>query len=846
MSPTLELKEAVVAPQATPRLLVDWSSRWQDFVGSIGPALARSEARLAGEAPFGLIPFRIMIPSYVLEAFLILSAIFVKVKIDELRPVVVPTLSSRDVIYYSGDELPRTQDLGGAESGRSGEAGGDEAHHRTQTIKVSRGGSLVPEVVDAPNLKLPSTHDSVANLLAIRPDPGAPPAEGLRSSRSTPSLTTTLIAPSADVIRDYARNGIKLDPVAAPAPSLSRNQPLTGPNLSSTVVPPAPAVASDHTLVAPALAPSVVPPAATVSRDHPLVAPALDPSVAAPAQNVRRDPFRAAPALASNVVAPAPAAVSRQYSSAPVQSMDPAVVPPPVSAPERADVRNSRLSLPAPATVAPPPSTNINADTRRLAATNVPDPSKAMAPPPPAPAGGSLVSSLIGRIFGPTEVVAPPPSSVSDKGTGSASRPALSPNVAPPPPSVTATDAGGSPHGNRNAAGANLGSAVAPPPSVGLTGGTGTARRSAAPYVGNPSVVPPPPSLAGTGGGTGKTGGAAGAEGGNLLAGNVVPPPPSVAGGTNATGSGVGRKGPGLGTPSDLGSGIVPPANAGSGKDSGTVMSSQPGSKIGVPPDPKTGSLAMSPAGSNKSGLGATGGGTGILHGNGAGSGMNGVDTGANKSGTGHGSDTNAHGGISPSSGPGGAGNAPSGTSPVPGVSISGGSNIITLPSFGSGSEPSGNDPAIPGRSSVKQGQRKFGVDVVANAGSGGPFEAYKKYLPGETHTTYVETIIGDVPMYYAAESVTSHGFQTGLTPPAAIRTDLPDGLPHARMVVACTLDASGNIKDPHVLEPGPAEMNAKVLAALRTWKFQPAMRNDQPVEVTAILGFGIDTNDRF
>ena len=146
----------------------------------------------------------------------------------------------------------------------------------------------------------------------------------------------------------------------------------------------------------------------------------------------------------------------------------------------------------------------------------------------------------------------------------------------------------------------------------------------------------------------------------------------------------------------------------------------------------------------------------------------------------------------------------------------------------------------------MKQGQRKFGVDVVANAGSGGPFEAYKKYLPGETHTTYVETIIGDVPMYYAAESVTSHGFQTGLTPPAAIRTDLPDGLPHARMVVACTLDASGNIKDPHVLEPGPAEMNAKVLAALRTWKFQPAMRNDQPVEVTAILGFGIDTNDRF
>ena len=40
--------------------------------------------------------------------------------------------------------------------------------------------------------------------------------------------------------------------------------------------------------------------------------------------------------------------------------------------------------------------------------------------------------------------------------------------------------------------------------------------------------------------------------------------------------------------------------------------------------------------------------------------------------------------------------------------------------------------------------------------------------------------------------------------------------------------------------------MTAKVLAALHRWKFQPAMRNDQAVEVTAILGFGIDTSDRF
>lgn len=76
MSPTLELEEAVKARDATPKLLVKWSSRWEEFVGSIKPALTRSEARLAGEAPFGLIPLRIMVPSYVLEAFLIAAAIF--------------------------------------------------------------------------------------------------------------------------------------------------------------------------------------------------------------------------------------------------------------------------------------------------------------------------------------------------------------------------------------------------------------------------------------------------------------------------------------------------------------------------------------------------------------------------------------------------------------------------------------------------------------------------------------------------------------------------------------------------------------------------------------------------
>ncbi|MGC2473445.1 MAG: hypothetical protein WA485_03865, partial [Candidatus Sulfotelmatobacter sp.] len=330
MIETLQLDEAVERADA-PNLLVEWSSRPREFLESIKPALSRSEARLAGEAPFGLIPLRVMVPSYVVEAVLILAAILLPAKIAELRPYVTPRITAHDVIYYSGDELPRTQDLGGAQAGASGVAGGDEAHHRTQTIKVARGGSLVSQIVDAPNLKLPASRDAVANLLAIHPDPGPPPAAGLHSQRSVPNLATSIVAPSPDVIRDYTRNGVQLESVIAPAPTVTRDRPQTAFSFSPNLIPPAPTVASEHTLVAPALTPNVVPPAPRVTRDRTSAASSLTAQVVAPAPSLPRDPFRASPSLASNVIPPAPGVVSRQISSAPIRTMDANVVPPPVS-----------------------------------------------------------------------------------------------------------------------------------------------------------------------------------------------------------------------------------------------------------------------------------------------------------------------------------------------------------------------------------------------------------------------------------------------------------------------------------------------------------------------------------
>ena len=845
MSETLQLEETVELRDA-PKLLVEWSPRWREFVGSIRPAMARSERRLAGEAPFGLLPLRIMVPSYVLEALLIFAAIAIQVKIAQMRPFVVPRLSRHDVIYYSGDELPRTEDLGGAEAGTAGRAGGDEAHHRTQTIKIARGGSLVPKVVDAPNLKLPASRDAVANLLAIRPNPGPPPSEGLRSNRSTPNLAAALVAPPPNAVRDYTRNGVQLDAVIAPAPSVSADRTLTAPNLSAILIPPAPSVASEHKLVAPALAPAIVLPAPSVSRDSARTAPSLNASVVAPAPSVARAQARSTPALAANVIPPAPGGVNRETASTPVQMNNMAVIPPPVSAPERAGIRNPKLTLQAPSVVAPPPSADVSQDQHRLAGGSIPDPSKGVVPPPPTQSGsGSFMSSLMGKIFGATEVVPPPPAvqaNAPTRGTGTS----LTASVVAPPPTVSAGTAGGTPHGARNGMATSLGTNVlAPPPSVGVSGGTGTRTRETASgsTLGAPSVVPPPPSLSGAGGGTGTNGGGAGVPGGTLLANNIVPPPPSVGGGSEPTGSGLGREGTGLGRPLDVGAAPAPANNGGSGANAGAVITTQPGSKLGLPSG-GTGALAMSPSGGDKPGLGGAGGGTSIGRGNGPGSGMTGSGTGAGKSDVGHGSDPSAHGGISPSPGPGGAGNAPAGTPAVRGVDISGGTSQVTIPAFGS--DPSGSDPQAPAHSRVNQQRQALGVTIVATASSGGAFAPYKNLLKGEKYTTYFDTSLGTVVMEFADELATSHTYDSTLAAPTAIRTDLADGLPRARMVVTCTLDASGNLKNIRVLEAGPAVMTTKILAALRSWKFQPAMRGNQPVEVTAILGFGIDTNDRF
>jgi hypothetical protein len=645
-----------------PNFLVEWPSRWDEFWTAIGPAMGKSPKRLAGEAQVGLFPWWGILLSWALELLLLVAVIVVPAKLASMQPYEVPPKPKYDIIYYSSNELPRTEDVGGAQAGRSGRSGGREAHHPTQTIRVARGSMVRETVADAPKLDLPKSNSAVANLLALKALPGPAPAEGMRSSQRAPVLTQTAVAP---------------------APQVPEQMRAT-PQMNIGAVPP---------------------------------------SAAVPQREV------------STLRLPGSNAVQ--------------VVPPAVSAPERMTSVNPRLAIPAPSVVAPPPTM----------ATEV---------------------ARTGPGFGPGD---------------------LQNQIVPPSVQV------GNASLSRQISG--LGSTSVVPPTVQL--GAGAAQ----------------PSVAG-GMGTGAA---------------VVPPPPSVSGGGSITGQGRGNRGVGLGGPLDAGVASAPPTSNSGGSASGVVVSSQPGSKVGLPGNGGSGALAMSPTGGDKPGIGGSGGGAGVGRGDGPGSGFSGPGSGAGKEGTGPGSDPMARGGISPYPGPGGAGTGTNGTPAMPGVSVKGGSSsIVTLPSFGSSAKPASSS----GRSNTTPGNHGPDITIVASSRSGGAFNFYGALKGDKVYTIYITTSLGTAVMQFADPSSAGRGYAEDLTAPQAMRSELPEGLPKARLVIACVLDRTGSLRRPQVLEPATAVMTSKVLTALNSWKFRPVLRGNEPIEVNAILGFNIDTNDRY
>jgi hypothetical protein len=666
-----------------PNFLVEWSSPWHEFRTSIRPALSRSPEPLSGEAPVGLFPYRGFLIAWAFEIALLVGIIMLSAHLAEMHSLEPASIYKPDIVYFSGNELPRTEDAGGTRAGRSGRGGGHQAHHPTQTIRVARGEALRERVVDAPKLNLPHSESAVANLLAYKANPGPVPTEGLKSSQRAQHLPMQAIAP---------------------------------------------------------------------------------------APQVQSDKMRSALTLHASVVAPAPVAPQRDINSPRIPGNQPMqVVPPPVSAPEKFTSQNPRLTLPAPSVVAPPPQITHEKVTA-------------------------------GPGFGADELhsqVVPPPVQMESNSRDHRAFGGMGTSTAVVPPTVQLSDGSMQRHPSNELGGG----ATVVPPTVQLNNGS-SQRQPSAGLGGSAAVVPPAPTLSG--------------------------------GSSQARGN----RGAGLGSPTDAGV-VAPPKDPGGGTaGTGVVVSSQPGSKQGVPANSAAGALALSPSGGPTPGLGGSGGGSSIGRGADSGSGLTGNDVGAGKSGTGRGSDTTAHSGISPYSGTGGAGNGSTAKPPMPGVSVSGGSNIVTLPSFGS----SGNQPADPGKSTTKKDDRP-GITVVASSRSGGAFNFYGTLKGDKVYTIYIDTNLGTAVMEFADPNSVAHGGED-LTAPRPMRASViaPPNMKRSRLVIACVLDRTGIVRNAHVLEPGAVEMTTKVMAALPSWKFSPVLRGNQPVEVNAILGFDIDT----
>ncbi len=133
-------------------------------------------------------------------------------------------------------------------------------------------------------------------------------------------------------------------------------------------------------------------------------------------------------------------------------------------------------------------------------------------------------------------------------------------------------------------------------------------------------------------------------------------------------------------------------------------------------------------------------------------------------------------------------------------------------------------------------------MTVVATSRSGGVFNYYGALKGDRVYSIYIQTSLGTAVMQYADPESAAHPYSEDLVAPEPMRMELPDGLSPTRVVFAAILDRTGVLRHLKVLEPGAAETTSKILAVLPNWKFRPAFHGEQPVEVDAILGFGVDT----
>ena len=484
------------------------------------------------------------------------------------------------------------------------------------------------------------------------------------------------------------------------------------------------------------------------------------------------------------VPGPPPSEGMRSSLTLPPMPKIAAVAPP-------AEVRREDLhkNLTLNATAVPPPPEISREEMRKNPTVTI-----SVVPPPPASVPRELPQSRFPQMR--TEVV-PPPVSSPQRDTMATAR------LSMPGPSV-----------------------VAPPPSLARDVSRMAGQVPARP---TQDVVPPPVQAS--------LGNVTGRNVPSIANASVVPPPPSLS--SQTSGRGMGRTGSGTGLPLEAGAPTAFPGNSGgNSQNSAAIISSKPGTTVGVPDIGSRGALAMSPTGGAAAGIGGTGGGAGNTTGAGSGAAHDGSGAGSAKSGSGPGASSTAKAGTSPIPGPGGAGTGSrTGVPNTAGISVQGGS-IVTLPSFGGGSA---SDPANAGRSSIA-GHPGPGITVVATSRSGGAFNFYGALKGDRVYTIYLDTTLGMAVLQFADPNSEAQGYTEELNAPEPLRRVLPPSADHTRVVISCVIDRAGNVKNAAVLDGKSSSLAAKILPALANWRFRPVMRGEKPVEVNAILGFNIDT----
>ena len=663
------------------KLLLEWSSPWQEFRASLGPALRPSPPKLRMEAQAGLFPGREMLLVLLLEVAALATVMARPVGISE-RDTAQLTPQTHDILYFTADELPRTDDFAGGRAGRHGASGGSSLQHPTQTIKVSRGEKLDSRVVDAPSLDLPQSESQISNLLAYKASVPPAPASPIkvRANRQQPT-EHALNAPTVSLPHDAM-------------PSLPESK-------VTPVAPPTPI---------------------RVSREE---AKMQQPAVAAPKVQVARQRMPDLPQAEVAVNAPpTPIRVTRTQRRAALE----------VPIPAAPEVATGREPMPT------------------LTESNV----SVKAPPTPIRVSREEAKAQHSAVSAPEVQVARaqmpdlPQASVSVK--------------APPTPIQVA-------RGQRRA--------------------SSPAGSMAAPKIG-----------------------ATGSQAGAQLAGVLSAP---------------------VGAPG------APPAPASDSKTVGVIVSPHPGTQAARPKEEEKTTVAMERGGANTPGSGSNGGGKGMRPGAGTGSSATGANAGAPAVGNGQGADLYARNGNSPNLGPGGTGSMTTGTPRAPGISVSGGKNAITLPSFGGPPAPASSGRSDPARN------MGTGITVVASPRAGGALNLYGSLKGDRVYTIYITTRIGTAIMQFADPKSVGRAYTTALTAPQVLRANVAEqatvGGHLPRVLVICDLDERGEINNARVLQSESDDFAAKILAALPLWKFTPAYRGNEPVAVSAIVGFGVDTN---